>query len=184
MLIGLCPNTHEGGGGVAEPRAFPYLHIPALHRFGTANAAKVGHPVERNEMGQQSGTARKAQHQLLADEGLSVREISEKTGHPKSTVHRDLSDYEPPTKLPDPALADTDDRKKAAEMKAEADRLTQLQRERRGWVPAKDMEGKPCLVLGPCHRTPEMDATAREIGRLRKDAARLLYPTPKPASVS
>ena len=76
-------------------------------------------------MGQQtaeSGTARKEANRRLADEGLSIREIAERTGHPKSTVARDLQGYERPVPIPD-----SDDRQRAKQLKAHADHLVKFQ---------------------------------------------------------
>jgi len=109
---------------------------------------------------------------------LSVREISEQTGHPKSTVHRDLAGHHKPAlPVPDTASADTDDRRRAAELEAEAKRLTKLQQSERGTVPGPVIDGKALPIPGPYVSTPEREARAATILSLRKQAANLRYPT-------
>lgn len=66
------------------------------------------------------------------------------------------------------------------EMRAEADRLTELQREHRGFTRGKDLDGKPCLVLGPYVPTEETEARAAQIVNLRRTAARLRHPIVRP----
>lgn len=56
-------------------------------------------------------------------------------------------------------------------MLAEANRLVELQREERGYTKGKDLEGEPCLHLGPYVATPEREERARRIGYLRRQAA-------------
>ena len=122
-------------------------------------------------MGQQtaeSGTARREANRRLADEGLSVREISERTGHPKSTVHRDLAGYEPDTRA--------SSRKQAAELRREAKRLSELQISERGTHPGVDVEGNPVVIRGPYVKTPERESRAAQIVSLRKQAAHLEHP--------
>jgi hypothetical protein len=62
------------------------------------------------------------------------------------------------------------------EMVTAANHLTELQQTERGYRTIKGLDGKPTRIMGPYVPTPEREERAREIGRLRKTAARLRYP--------
>jgi hypothetical protein len=113
----------------------------------------------------------------MANEGFTEREISERTGHPKTTVHRDLAGYEK-SQAPavDTAAADTSDRQKADELQAEADRLTKIQKRERGSQPGPVIDGKQTLIPGPYVPSEENEARAAQIISLRKQAANLRFP--------
>lgn len=126
-------------------------------------------------MGQQSsesGTARREANRRLADEGLSVREISERTGYPKSTVGRDLQGYVPDTRVPDQRKAC----EQAQELLTEAASLQALQVADRGTRPGAVIDGKQTVIRGPYEKTPERDQRAAQIIDVRRRAARLEYP--------
>ena len=57
-----------------------------------------------------------------------------------------------------------------------AHRLYLEQREARGYVRAKTLEGKPCKLVGPYVHTPENDERAATILAYRRAAARHAHP--------
>lgn len=153
---------------------------------------------------------RRAQHRELAIEGLTEREIAERTGSTKGTVHRDLEGWEltpreaglreimatPPgygyayavrvlAQREGDALDDADLGKYAGlspdEMIAEADRLTKIQREKRGSVPTVGLDGKPSSRPGPYEPTADNEQRAREILALRRTANRAKNPVRRAA---
>lgn len=113
------------------------------------------------QLERESGTARKEGHRRLADEGLSLREIAEQTGHPKSTVHRDLDGYLP---------------SESKKLTAQARTLYKLQVQERGLRPGPIVDGKQLVVPGPYVSTPEREQRASRIIDLRKRAAHIDHP--------
>ena len=161
-------------------------------------------------MNQEDAAARKAAHRRLATEGLTEREIAERTRNSQSTVHRDLEGFQrPPTAEEIRAVIEKDPRqygeasakllvlqrrKDSAppsgpyaglspdEMITAANHLTELQQKERGYKTVKGLDGKPTRTMGPYVPTPEREERAAEILRLRKTAARVKYPTRRAAA--